>query len=141
MSENCHLTLETLRQACAERLPYFRDARGNLCHSQIDGSDWTANDWMTALVGEVGETANYLKKIRRGDFTLEQVKPEVAKELADALIYLVMLAGQLGIDLTEATVDKFNAVSGKVQAPVVIKPSRLGRDTYGVFLTATDKVS
>jgi NTP pyrophosphatase (non-canonical NTP hydrolase) len=52
-----------------------------------------------ALTGEVGEFANVTKKIARGDFTLESGKPELRSELADIFVYLLKLAGQLGIDL------------------------------------------
>jgi|GEM_PF-1589985 len=52
-----------------------------------------------ALTGEVGEFANITKKIARGDFTLESRKSELASELADIFVYLLKLAGQLGIDL------------------------------------------
>ena len=52
-----------------------------------------------ALTGEIGEFANITKKIARGDFTLESGKPELASELADIFVYLLKLAGQLGIDL------------------------------------------
>ena len=54
---------------------------------------------VVALTGEVGEFANITKKIARGDFTLDSGKPELASELADIFVYLLKLAGQLGIDL------------------------------------------
>lgn len=59
-----------------------------------------------ALTGEVGELANIVKKIARGDFTLEARKPELASELADIFVYVLKLAGQLGIDLEAEYKDK-----------------------------------
>jgi hypothetical protein len=44
------LTFGDLRQANLERLPLFRNAQGELSHSQSDGSDWSLNDWLTATV-------------------------------------------------------------------------------------------
>ena len=80
--------------------------------------DWTPNDWMTALVGEVGETANILKKIRRGDKPLSAVKADLAKELADVQIYLIQLCRALEVDLESAVIDKFNEVSKRIGSSV-----------------------
>ena len=50
-------------------------------HHTIDS--WSKCDWMTALCGEVGELANFIKKDRRGDdIPLEAM----TKELADIVI-------------------------------------------------------
>lgn len=79
-------------------------------------ADWTANDWMTALTGEVGEAANYLKKQRRGDGI--DYSQEIANELADVVCYVDLLAAHLGIDLEEAVRSKFNEVSDRVGSPI-----------------------
>lgn len=72
---------------------------------------WTPEMWFTAMMGEAGEFANFYKKFVRGDFTLEEIKPELEKELADVMVYLDLLAARLDIDLGEATRKKFNEVS------------------------------
>ena len=54
-----------------------------------------------ALVGEVGEICNNIKKHMRGDFDLTELRTRVAPELPDVLIYLVMLSDNLGRDLEE----------------------------------------
>lgn len=41
-----------------------------------------------SLTGELGETANIVKKIARGDFPLEEKKEELSKEMADMFAYL-----------------------------------------------------
>jgi NTP pyrophosphatase (non-canonical NTP hydrolase) len=89
----------------------LRDFNVRRCESAFPMcKDWTAADWMTALVGEVGELANLLKKIKRGD----EVDPlEVGKEIADVQTYLDLLAAHLGVDLGEATIQKFNEVSDR----------------------------
>ncbi len=85
------------------------------------GDCWTPNDWMTALAGEIGEAANILKKVRRGDFMLIYAKPSLARELADALTYLDLLAEACGgIDLGAAFVTKFNAISDRIGCDVKI---------------------
>ena len=77
---------------------------------------WSVNDWFTAMVGEVGELGNLLKKIRRGDFDNDQdamdaAMAEVKDELGDVQGYLDLLAWKLGISLEDATRDKWDRVS------------------------------
>ncbi len=110
---NLKLRFVDLRQANMKRIPQFRNSLGNIAHPNPDGSDWSLNDWMTAVCGEVGELANELKKIRRGDCTLEEVKKKVSDEIADIAIYLDILAFQCGIELDTAVISKFNEVSLK----------------------------
>jgi len=116
------LTFDDLRQANIARLPTFKNSKGLPAHSEPDGSDWSLNDWCTAVTGEVGEAANILKKIRRGDVSLDEARPSLAKELADAQTYLDILAFRAGIDLGQATIDKFNEVSERVDSPVRLNP-------------------
>jgi len=115
------LTFNTLREANTRRLPQFKNAKGEPAHSKQDGSDWSLNDWLTAVAGELGEAANLLKKIRRGDFGINQARPELSDELADVVTYLDILAKQCGIDLGQATITKFNRVSERVGSNVFIR--------------------
>ena len=69
---------------------------------------WSPTDWACALAGEVGELCNLLKKQRRGD---QVDSNEIAKEIADVLTYLDLLASRCGVNLSESTVAKFNEVS------------------------------
>ena len=54
---------------------------------------------VVCLVGEVGEFANELKKVVRGDASYEERQAALAEELADTFIYLIKIAAQTGIDL------------------------------------------
>lgn len=114
------LDLSTLQAANMARLPLFKNSRGELAHSKADGSDWSLMEWAAALTGEVGELANLLKKVKRGDTTMEQAQQAIADELADVQTYLSILAEQCGVSLGHATVSKFNRVSLRAQAPVFI---------------------
>lgn len=114
------LTFNTLRNANIQRLPLFRDAKGRSAHSKADGSDWSPAQWLQAVVGELGEYANLRKKVERGDMSIEDAQGMLADELADVVIYLDILAFQLGIDLGEAVIDKWNRTSEKVGAPLYI---------------------
>jgi len=112
------LTFNKLRDANVKRLRHFKSASGARSHSMPDGSDWTDGEWVCALVGEVGELANLIKKIRRGDINRMDVQDDIADELADIQTYLDLLAFRLGVDLGEATKSKFNRVSDRVGSEV-----------------------
>lgn len=115
-----HISFDDLRRANMKRLPQFRNAHGAPAHSKDDGSDWDRAAWLEALVGEVGEYANFSKKYRRGDISHAEFMAQARKEIADAQIYLDLLAFNLGIDLANAVEDKFNEVSVRVGSNVFI---------------------
>lgn len=124
------LTFNTLRQGNIARLPQFRNKHGEIAHPKPDGSDWTPAQWLQAVVGELGEYANLRKKYERGDITKEEFEREAKKELADVQTYLDILALRCldlgddidpnGIDLGQATMEKFNEISNRVGAKVFL---------------------
>ncbi len=92
---------------------------------------WNSMEWACAMAGEAGEACNAIKKLRRlvddmaqedDPTTYAEAKQAVAKELADTLIYLDLTAARLGIDLAQATVDKFNETSDKIGSPHKLRP-------------------
>lgn len=93
------ITFEVLRAANIARLPRFRNKQGQPAHSQTDGSDWALSTWCNAVLGELGELANLIKKVERGDLTLEAASDDLSDECADVLTYLDILAFRLDIDL------------------------------------------
>lgn len=122
------LTFNTLRRGSRARLPEFRNAKGDLAHPELlAGAEcaWTPNDWLTAVTGELGELANVLKKVKRGDLTLEEALPKLKQESADVIIYMDLLAQCCGIDLGDAIIETFNAKSVQVGSRV-----RLAADDY-----------
>ena len=110
-----HLTFQELREANEVRLAMFKNAKGEPAHAKADGSDWSENDWMVAVTGEVGELANKLKKLRRGDFDLTNVqsRTSVMEEVGDIIVYMDLLAKRLGMTLEECVTYTFNRVSKK----------------------------
>lgn len=114
------LTFNTLRGGNKARLPEFKNKHGEPAHSEPDGSDWSDAQWLQAVIGELGEYANLKKKIERGDLTMENTKGDLARELADVVTYLDILAFRLGIDLGQAVMDKFNEVSERVGSSIRI---------------------
>jgi NTP pyrophosphatase (non-canonical NTP hydrolase) len=112
------LTFDKLRSANLRRLSQFKNSLGEPAHGKADGSDWDRAAWLEAVVGEIGEYANFSKKFRRGDISYNEFMLNARKELADVQIYLDLLAYQLGIDLGAATRAKFNETSAKIGVKV-----------------------
>lgn len=90
-------------------------------------NDWSLSDWMTALVGEVGEAANIVKKLNRyrdgiaGNSEAEaELNAKLVRELADAYVYLDLFFQRIGADMGEAVRDVFNAKSKQIGYLVVI---------------------
>lgn len=124
------LSLQALRDANRARLPTFKNKHGEPAHSP-DGSDWSPAQWLQAVIGELGELANMRKKYERGDVSHAEFVACAAKELADVLTYLDLLAmricdtrngiAQKGINLSDATIEKFNEVSARVRSPIWLR--------------------
>jgi NTP pyrophosphatase (non-canonical NTP hydrolase) len=81
---------------------------------EFDDKHHTSFDWSTkitsqnvhvleylllATVGELGETANILKKILRGDMSFEDAKQDLTNEIVDIFIYVIKLIYQMDIDI------------------------------------------
>lgn len=120
---------EELRRASLTPALTFRDlrqanlARREAWRTERDLGAWTLPQWGNALCGELGEACNLIKKIDRGDFTLEAGREALGEELCDILTYLDLLADCAGIDLEEVTLRKWNAVSERVKSPVRLVPN------------------
>ncbi len=85
-------TLSKLERQCLEdSIKWFGDqaAHRSISHMAL------------ALAGETGEFCNLVKKIDRGslNFGDAHVKFDLAMELTDVFVYLLNLAGMMGIDL------------------------------------------
>jgi NTP pyrophosphatase (non-canonical NTP hydrolase) len=87
-----------------------------------DTVPWSLADWSNAMCGEAGEAANVVKKIRRietgtvgvhngGETDLLTLRAKLGEELADTVLYAVLVADEAGVDLATHVVAKFNAVS------------------------------
>lgn len=82
---------------------------------------WSLSDWMTATTGELGEAANIIKKLNRvrdgvpgNSETPEQLRSQLADELADVAIYLDLLAQAAGLDLETIREAKFAKICLKI---------------------------
>ena len=63
---------------------------------------------VVCLVGEVGEFANQLKKVVRGDLAYDEARAGLSDELADIFIYLMKIASQANIDLESSFFNKLH---------------------------------
>lgn len=84
-------------------------------------SGWSTSDWMTALVGEVGEAANVVKKLNRyrdgvpGNKVSEaELRDQLRRELGDVFVYLDLMAQSLGFSIVDAATEVFNAKSADI---------------------------
>jgi NTP pyrophosphatase (non-canonical NTP hydrolase) len=88
-------------------------------HHALDS--WSLSDWMTATLGELGEAANVAKKLNRvrdgipgNKETAEALRAKLGLEIADAFIYLDLLAQSQGIRLSDAVRASFDAKSAQI---------------------------
>ena len=81
---------------------------------------WTAERFVTAIVGELGEMANITKKLFRAKDgsrgilngqTIEQLEHEEEKEWADTMLYMILYARERGWKLSAVVREVFNAKS------------------------------
>lgn len=95
------------------------------CEAWHKGDEpWTPERWITAIVGELGEMANNVKKefrakdgsvgILKGE-SLENLHEEIEKEWADTMLYMILFAGYNNINPSEAIRKVFNAKSEQLR--------------------------
>jgi NTP pyrophosphatase (non-canonical NTP hydrolase) len=82
---------------------------------------WSLSDWACALTGEIGEACNLIKKLNRyRDGVPGNTEPaavllkKLGKEIADAAIYLDLLAQAAGFDLEKIREEKFRESSERI---------------------------
>lgn len=66
------------------------------------------NFLLIALMGEVGETSNLIKKVNRGDYKLRDIEEDLSEEIVDILIYTLKMIYQLDIDIEQAYIKKMD---------------------------------
>lgn len=85
--------------------------------------EWSLLEWAGAMCGEAGEAANFAKKIKRLDNSLpnmeagllvtdeEALKYKLAKEIADTIIYGLIILSMLEVDASSILAETFDAKS------------------------------
>jgi NTP pyrophosphatase (non-canonical NTP hydrolase) len=84
-------------------------------------NSWSTSDWLTALMGELGEAANVAKKLNRvrdgipGNKQSEaELHQQLRKELGDVFVYLDLTCRSLGFCVDDAAAEVFNAKSKEI---------------------------
>lgn len=84
---------------------------------------WSALEWAGAMCGEAGEAANYAKKMRRLELDLpnreaglqtadyNKLLGNCAREVADAIIYGLLLMSAMKVDAETTIADVFDQKS------------------------------
>lgn len=117
MSEQKALAFDELRrvniQRCVEGFGHTLDS-------------WSVAEWTNAAIGELGEACNVAKKMLRHrdgvagnqgeDRDMEALRRKLGRELADAVIYLDLVAASQGIDLGQLVRETFNRKSEEIGA-------------------------
>ncbi len=75
---------------------------------------WPIPMWCLAIAGEAGELCNLVKKVERGDFTMESQRQAILEEVADVITYCDLLMTQMGASTADEVRRKFNVVSQRV---------------------------
>ena len=98
----------TLNELINVRKRFDGNHKGKFCwNEKISDDNLEILEFLLiALIGEVGETSNIIKKIVRGDFKVDEKKHELSEEIADIFAYLLKISYQLNINLEEAYLEK-----------------------------------
>lgn len=93
--------------------------------------DWSPLEWAGAMAGEAGEAANAAKKLKRIETdmmsinlparhfsTVEDARMQVAKEVADTILYGLLLMARVGVNMPEEVLrEVFNRKSEEYGFP------------------------
>jgi NTP pyrophosphatase (non-canonical NTP hydrolase) len=93
-------------------------------------ASWSLSDWLTAAVGEFGEAANVAKKLNRvrdgingNKETEANLRAAFRREIADAFVYLDLIAQSQGFALEDAVREVFDAKSVEIGYPTRLEDS------------------
>lgn len=124
-SETTMITLQEMQQ--------INTARAKRWHP--DGlEEWSPLEWAGAMCGEAGEAANYAKKLKRVEGkirnldkrqfssiaardTAEDYRDSIAREVADVIIYGILLMSRVNRDAEETIRKVFNQKSEEYGFP------------------------
>ena len=94
-------------------------------------ADWSTSDWMTAILGELGEAANVAKKLNRirdgipgNKETEKELRRKLYRELGDVFVYLDLLCQSLGFSVEEAACYVFERKSFEIGYPLSLQKAR-----------------
>lgn len=95
-------------------------------------SQWTILEWCGAMAGETGEACNVAKKLRRLAFALPNrqaglsetdalpLRMKLAKEIADSILYGLIILSELDYDAYAILREVFNTKSNEYGFPELL---------------------
>ena len=101
--------------------------RARRWHGHLD--QWSLLEWAGAMAGECGEACNVAKKIRRADLSLPDkekgieikdlpdLRAKLANEIADSIIYGLIIMSALEVDAATVIAEVFNQKSREYGFP------------------------
>ena len=99
------------------------------CWHHNDKNNWNLLEWAGAMCGEAGEAANVAKKIRRLEMELPnklagldinnypELRFQLGREVADTIIYGLIIMSELGLDSSAVLTNVFNKKSTEYGFP------------------------
>lgn len=94
----------------------FQKLNARRCNEAFEHGvgDWPVQNWALAIAGEAGELCNLVKKVLRGDYSLEEKRQDILREVADVMTYCDLLMSHLHAETHDELMRKFNEVSARV---------------------------
>lgn len=90
---------------------------------------WSLSDWFVAVIGELGEAANVVKKLNRvrdgipgNKEGIVELRAKFRREVGDAGVYLDLIAQSQGFLLGDAMAEAFDAKSAEIGYPERLSP-------------------
>ena len=121
------------RKGCALDIQTIFDVSLSRCARWHENGiqDWSPLEWAGAMAGEAGEAANAAKKLKRIETNMmsinesarhytsvEDARLEVAKEVADTILYGLLLMARVGVNMPgEVIREVFNKKSTEYGFP------------------------
>jgi NTP pyrophosphatase (non-canonical NTP hydrolase) len=129
-SRDRHASAERVRELTFARLRERNQVRCEQKFHRVDS--WRPWEWSNAMAGEVGEACNLTKKMARiwpsnhlikweQPETMEHLQKELAREIADVVIYADLLATSMGLKLEDCIIEKFDITSEKIGSDVRLR--------------------
>lgn len=99
---------------------YQEQAKKTAIFPKHPGEDHNIFYATLGLAGEAGELANKVKKILRGDYTLDEYREKIIGELGGVLWYLAAVATEAGVSLEKVALENLLELAarqklGKIQ--------------------------
>ena len=115
----CDSTVSSLGGDTAEwmNMPTFHEANGNRRNFYELPSSMSLPHQIAGVAMRAGRLCNLVKKVIRGDFSLESKRDTILESLTDIIAYCLYLIRSHGGDPGQVVMDKFDEVSTRIGWP------------------------